>query len=73
MSENSITCENASIEVKGVRKSFGQVQALTGVDLQVDSGEIFALLGPNGSGKTTLVRILTTLLKPDSGTAWVAG
>ena len=73
MSENIITCENASIEVEGVRKSFGEIQALTGVDLQVETGTIFALLGPNGSGKTTLVRILTTLLKPDSGTAWIAG
>ena len=73
MSNKTITCEDASIEVEGVRKTFGQLQALSGVDLKVDSGTIFALLGPNGSGKTTLVRILTTLLRPNSGTARVAG
>jgi ABC-2 type transport system ATP-binding protein len=64
-------CAGASIAVKGVKKSYGKVLALDGIDLEVSPGTIFALLGPNGSGKTTLVRILTTLLKPDSGTASV--
>ncbi|MFX0200739.1 MAG: ATP-binding cassette domain-containing protein [Candidatus Hodarchaeota archaeon] len=73
MSESKVTCENASIEVEGVYKRFGKVEALSGIDIQVESGTVFALLGPNGSGKTTLVRILTTLLKPDSGTARVGG
>lgn len=57
----------------GVTKSFNGVQALKGVDLVVEPGTVTALLGPNGAGKTTLVRILTTLLPPDSGTATVAG
>ena len=56
-----------------MRKSFGDQVALDGVDLEVDQGTIFALLGPNGAGKTTLVKILSTLLKPDAGTATIAG
>ena len=61
------------IEAKAVVKRFGSTVALAGVDLAADQGEVVALLGPNGAGKTTLVRILTTLLKPDSGVARVAG
>ena len=61
------------IEAKAVVKRFGSTVALAGVDLAADHGEVVALLGPNGAGKTTLVRILTTLLKPDSGNARVAG
>ncbi|NDH47809.1 MAG: ATP-binding cassette domain-containing protein, partial [Acidimicrobiia bacterium] len=49
------------------------VKAVDGVDLEVHTGEIFGLLGPNGAGKSTIVRMLTTLLKPTSGTAHVAG
>ncbi|MHB8584518.1 MAG: ATP-binding cassette domain-containing protein [Thermoplasmatota archaeon] len=64
---------NAVIHVKGIRKSFGKVEALKGVDLDVEAGTILGLLGPNGAGKTTLVRILTSLLQPDAGTATVAG
>ena len=63
----------AMIEVEAVAKRFGATQALGGVDLAVKRGKVLALLGPNGAGKTTLVRILTTLLKPDSGHARVAG
>jgi ABC-2 type transport system ATP-binding protein len=62
-----------AVEARELRKSYGDVQALRGVDLQVDAGRIFGLLGPNGAGKTTAVRILTTLLPPDAGTARVAG
>jgi ABC-2 type transport system ATP-binding protein len=61
------------IEVDAVAKRFGSTRALDGVDLTVDEGTVIALLGPNGAGKTTLVRILTTLLRPDSGHARVAG
>src|SRR3989344_2598761 len=64
--------ENA-IVVSGIKKSFGSTEALLGVDLEVRRGSIVGLLGPNGAGKTTLVRILTTLLQPDAGSAVVAG
>jgi ABC-2 type transport system ATP-binding protein len=63
----------ALIEVRGLTKSFGSVRALDGVDLEVAAGTVLGLLGPNGAGKTTLVRVLSTLLRPDSGTARVAG
>jgi ABC-2 type transport system ATP-binding protein len=63
----------AAIQVEGIRKSFGDVQALCGIDLSAPPGTILGLLGPNGAGKTTAVRILTTLLPPDGGTARVAG
>jgi ABC-2 type transport system ATP-binding protein len=56
-----------------LHKSYGKVQALRGVDLRVETGSVFGLLGPNGAGKTTAVRILTTLLLPDEGSARVAG
>ncbi|GGZ58119.1 daunorubicin resistance protein DrrA family ABC transporter ATP-binding protein [Streptomyces inusitatus] len=62
-----------AIEAIGLRKSFGPVRVLTGVDLQVERGEVFSLLGPNGAGKTTTVRILATLTAPDGGLARVAG
>ena len=58
-----------AIHVQGLEKSFGKLDVLRGVDLEVARGSIFALLGSNGAGKTTLVRILATLLKADAGTA----
>ncbi len=62
------------VEVDGVTKTFGDsVRALDGVSLDVPEGIIYGLLGPNGAGKTTLIRVLATLLKPDAGTAKVAG
>ncbi|HEY7271796.1 MAG TPA: ATP-binding cassette domain-containing protein, partial [Actinoplanes sp.] len=64
---------NAAIQVHGLRKSYQDLQVLKGVDFDVARGSIFALLGSNGAGKTTIVRILTTLLKPDSGTTRVNG
>jgi ABC-2 type transport system ATP-binding protein len=69
--EKKFVCTGASISVERVSKSFGKVRALNEISLKVDPGMVFALLGPNGSGKTTIVRILTTLLRPDSGTAYV--
>jgi ABC-2 type transport system ATP-binding protein len=68
-----VIATEAAVEVHRLRKSFGDVQALCGIDFQVESGSVFGLLGPNGAGKTTAVRILTTLLRPDEGTARVAG
>ena len=65
--------QNQAIQVKGLQKSYKQLQVLKGVDFEVEKGSIFALLGSNGAGKTTIVKILTTLLKQDSGTAAVNG
>src|ERR1700722_13965551 len=61
------------IEAEGLTKAYGETQALAGVDLSVAPGTILGVLGPNGAGKTTAVRILTTLARPDGGTATVAG
>ncbi|WP_332761765.1 ABC transporter ATP-binding protein [Pseudarthrobacter sp.] len=63
----------AAIRVQGMEKSFKDLHVLRGVDFEVAAGSIFALLGSNGAGKTTLVRILSTLLKADAGTATVHG
>ncbi|MEU9378562.1 ATP-binding cassette domain-containing protein [Streptomyces sp. NPDC048255] len=62
-----------AIYAEGLVKTFGDVRALDGVDLDVPEGTVLGLLGPNGAGKTTTVRVLTTLLRPDSGKAVVAG
>ncbi|MFG1813456.1 ATP-binding cassette domain-containing protein [Kribbella sp. NPDC049174] len=62
-----------AIEIEGLTKQFGAATALDSVELQVPAGTVFGLLGPNGAGKTTLVRILATLLRPDAGTARLAG
>ncbi len=61
------------IEVEGLTKAFGDVQALAGLDLRVQRGELLGLLGPNGAGKTTLINVVTTLLRPDTGMCRVAG
>ncbi|MFD7921558.1 ATP-binding cassette domain-containing protein [Streptomyces sp. NPDC059740] len=62
-----------AIHAEGLVKTFGDVRALDGVDLDVPEGTVLGLLGPNGAGKTTAVRVLTTLLQPDAGSAVVAG
>ncbi|MDP2713146.1 MAG: ATP-binding cassette domain-containing protein [Solirubrobacteraceae bacterium] len=62
-----------AIRVRGLRKSFGDVVALDGVDLDVPPGTVLGLLGPNGAGKTTAVRVMATLLRPDAGEISVAG
>ena len=65
--------EHHAIEIEDLRKHFGDVQALDGVDLVGAEGDVLALLGPNGAGKSTLVRILSTLVRPDAGRALVLG
>ncbi|HEX3907482.1 MAG TPA: ATP-binding cassette domain-containing protein [Mycobacteriales bacterium] len=64
---------DSAIVVEGLRKSFGDVHALAGIDLNVPRGTVLGVLGPNGAGKTTAVKVLTTLILPDSGTALVDG
>jgi len=65
--------QNEAIQVKGLQKSYEKLHVLKGVDFEVERGSIFALLGSNGAGKTTIIKILTTLLKQDGGTATVNG
>src|ERR1700761_307753 len=65
--------QNVAIQVQGLRKSYEKLPVLRGVDFDVARGSIFALLGSNGAGKTTVVRILSTLIKADAGTATVHG
>ncbi|MDQ7802840.1 ATP-binding cassette domain-containing protein [Amycolatopsis sp. A133] len=64
---------DVAVRVRGLVKTYGSTRALDGVDLDIPAGRVLGLLGPNGAGKTTTVRILTTLLRPDSGSAHVAG
>ena len=70
---NSALTTPPAVEVTGLVKSYGKVEALRGIDLSVGTGEMFALLGPNGAGKTTLFSILSTLRTPTAGTARVLG
>ena len=65
--------QGSAIVVEGLTKRFGELEALAGIDLEVDRGTVFGLLGPNGAGKTTAVRILATVLAPDAGRAEVLG
>lgn len=65
--------KNSIIEIKGVKKSYKNIEVLKGVDFEVEQGGIFALLGSNGSGKTTMIRIMTTLLKADTGRVVIDG
>ncbi|MGV9383312.1 ATP-binding cassette domain-containing protein [Nonomuraea sp. NPDC003707] len=68
-----MTTKTSAIEVAGLRKAYGALEVIAGVDLSVPAGTVYALLGPNGAGKTTTVRILSTLLPADAGQARVAG
>jgi ABC-2 type transport system ATP-binding protein len=65
--------DRAAIEVRGLAKRFGEVQAVAGVDFDVLPGELFGFLGPNGAGKTTTINMLTGLARPDTGTIHIAG
>ena len=65
--------DELAVRTAGLVKSYGGVRVLDGVDLRVERGSVFALLGPNGAGKTTMIRILSTLVRADAGTATVAG
>jgi ABC-2 type transport system ATP-binding protein len=64
---------DTAIQVQGLTKRFGDVEALAGVDFEVPHGTVFGLLGPNGAGKTTVIRVLSTILRPDAGRAEVLG
>jgi oleandomycin transport system ATP-binding protein len=65
--------ERSAIEAEGLVKTFGSVRALDGIDMVAGEGTVFGLLGPNGAGKTTAIRVLSTLLRPDAGRAFVGG
>jgi len=67
------THPSLAIEATGLTKAFGDTQAADGVDLAVRTGSVYGVLGPNGAGKTTTIRMLATLLRPDSGSARVFG
>ena len=69
----SRTCADLAVEATGLVKSFGRTRAVDGVDLAIPRGSVYGVLGPNGAGKTTTIRILATLLRPDTGTARVLG
>ena len=70
---NSTAMTSYAIQAEGLHKSYGQIHALDGFDLQAETGTVLGVLGPNGAGKTTAVRILATLLRPDAGHAEVDG
>ncbi|HSF83451.1 MAG TPA: ABC transporter ATP-binding protein [Anaerolineales bacterium] len=73
--KNQLTTHNPEIalKVRGLKKSYGKVQALRGIDLEVRSGEIFGFLGPNGAGKTTTIRCLLDMIRPDAGSIRLLG
>ena len=68
-----MTSAASAVRLEGLRRTFGDLIAVDGIDLEVRAGEIYGFLGPNGAGKSTVVRMLTTLLAPSGGRAWVGG
>src|SRR5688572_25178292 len=70
---NHVPPSSLAIQARGLVKSYGELRAVDGIDLDVPRGMIFAILGPNGAGKTTLMRMLATLTRPDGGRAAVMG
>ncbi len=73
MTKNQLGTSGVAIKVQDLHKSFGKIQVLKGIDFTLNRGKILAVLGPNGAGKTTTIKILSTLLNPDSGSAFVNG
>lgn len=71
--KNRSTTPEIALEVRGLTKAYGKVQALRGIDLEVRRGEIFGFLGPNGAGKTTTIRCLLDMIRPDAGTSRLLG
>ena len=69
----SVAALQSAVRVQGLRKNYGSVAALAGVDLEITPGEFFTLLGPSGSGKTTLLRLIAGFERPDAGTIELAG
>jgi ABC-2 type transport system ATP-binding protein len=65
--------ETIAVDIEGIRKNFGGLRALDGVNLHIKTGEIYGLLGPNGAGKTTIIRAIVGLVAPDAGTVTVLG
>src|SRR5580698_3941319 len=72
-SHNGTAAGAAAVQVSGLTKSYGEIEAVRGIDFAVAPGETFGFLGPNGAGKSTTIKILCTLAKPTSGTATVVG
>ena len=73
MSENGLPSPDHILFIKALRKTFGLIQALRGIDLELFKGDFLTIFGPNGAGKTTLIKILSSLAKPTSGLVYVAG
>ena len=71
--ESTITSNSPASKIERLRRTFGEIVAVEGLDLTIPSGLIYGLLGPNGAGKSTTIKMLTTILPPTSGTAFVAG
>lgn len=73
MSKDKSAVANWAIEARGLEKSFGEHQALRGINMRVSHGECLVIFGPNGAGKTTLLKVLSTLVKPSAGSVWLDG